>query len=141
MHVNETTSTTSKKHHRIHPITEHNAPTNDNSKPHTILNLPSNDDDITSLQNLNQHTNSQTSNSSSSIDPLSSYQMLVAAASLAANQQQNFQFNKKDNYCEQCDKTFNSINTEIFHIFSYNYCTFIVNCAFYIASYSYYCPE
>jgi hypothetical protein len=68
MHVSETSLTNTKKHHRIHPITEHNSPTNDNSKAHTILNLPSNDDDITSLQNLNQHANSQTSNSSSSID-------------------------------------------------------------------------
>ena len=53
-------STTNKKHHRIHPMTEHN----DNQKVHTILNLPSTDDDIA----LNQRTNSQTSNSSSSID-------------------------------------------------------------------------
>jgi hypothetical protein len=63
----------------------------------------------------------------SSLDPLSSYQMLVAAASLAANQQQQSSssssstaasaasqfllpssFNRKDNYCEQCDKHFTS---------------------------------
>jgi hypothetical protein len=54
---------------------------------------------------------------SPSLDPLSSYQMLVAAASLAANQQQSPSssqfllppsFNRKDNYCEQCDKHFTS---------------------------------
>jgi len=56
---------------------------------------------------------------SPSLDPLSSYQMLVAAASLAANQQQQSSpsssqfllppsFNRKDNYCEQCDKHFTS---------------------------------
>ncbi|CAF1012929.1 unnamed protein product [Adineta steineri] len=62
----------------------------------------------------------------SSIDSLSSYQMLVAAASLAAAQQQQTpstqqqqqqqqqqytipsSFSRKDNYCDQCDKTFTS---------------------------------
>jgi hypothetical protein len=51
---------------------------------------------------------------SSSMDPLSSYQMLVAAASLASQQpstQFNIppsSFNRKENYCDQCDKHFNS---------------------------------
>jgi hypothetical protein len=51
--------------------------------------------------------------SCTSMDPLSSYQMLVAAASLAANQQQSFippSFNRKENFCDQCDKTFSSTN-------------------------------
>jgi hypothetical protein len=68
MYAGEASSSSTKKHHRIHPITEHNSPTNDNQKIHTILNIPSTDDDGTSLQHLNQRTNSQTSNSSSSID-------------------------------------------------------------------------
>ena len=59
----------------------------------------------------------------SSIDPISSYQMLVAAAaaSLTNNQQQqsntnpyliqsSSSLNRKENYCEQCDKHFSSLN-------------------------------
>jgi len=61
--MNETSSSNSKKHHRIHPIND-----NENPKTHTILNLPSTDDDGNTCQNLNQRTNSQTSNSSSSMD-------------------------------------------------------------------------
>jgi len=68
MYTGEPSSTNTKKHHRIHPINEHNSPPNENQKPHTILSIPSPDDDGTSLQHLNQRTNSQTSNSSSSID-------------------------------------------------------------------------
>jgi len=68
MYAGEPSSSTGKKHHRIHPITEHNSSNNDHQKVHTILNLPSNEDDITSIQQLNHRTNSQTSNSSSSID-------------------------------------------------------------------------
>ncbi|CAF2309326.1 unnamed protein product [Rotaria sp. Silwood2] len=65
MYVGETSSSNTRKHHRIHPITEHNSSTNDNLKEHTIINLSSNnDDDIASLQNVKQRTNSQASNSS-----------------------------------------------------------------------------
>jgi hypothetical protein len=68
MYAGETSTSSTKKHHRIHPITEHHSPTNDNQKVHTILNLPSNDDDIPSSQQTTYRTNSQTSNSSSSVD-------------------------------------------------------------------------
>jgi hypothetical protein len=68
MHSGEISSSTNKKHHRIHPITDHNSSTNDNQKVHTVLNIPSNEEDVTSLQRFTQRTNSQTSNSSSSID-------------------------------------------------------------------------
>jgi hypothetical protein len=68
MYAGETSLPNTKKHHRIHPMNEHNSPTNDNQKIHTILNLPSNEDDGTSLQHLHQRANSQTSNSSASID-------------------------------------------------------------------------
>jgi hypothetical protein len=68
MYTPDTSATNTKKHHRIHPINEHNSSTNDNQKVHTVVNLPSNDDDRTSLQRFNQRTNSQTSNSSSTID-------------------------------------------------------------------------
>ncbi|CAF1170288.1 unnamed protein product [Adineta ricciae] len=50
--------------------------------------------------------------SSATLDPLSSYQMLINAATLAQQQQQQFSssFNnhRKENYCDQCDKTFTS---------------------------------
>ena len=64
-----------------------------------------------------------TTTTTTSIDPLSSYQMLVAAASIANLQQQHQQqpspstpfplstsFHRKDNYCDQCDKSFTSSN-------------------------------
>jgi len=68
MYASETSLPNTKKHHRIHPINEHNSSINDNQKIHTILNLPSTEDDGASLQYLHQRANSQTSNSSSSID-------------------------------------------------------------------------
>ncbi|CAF3738380.1 unnamed protein product, partial [Rotaria sordida] len=68
MYVGEANSSNTRKHHRIHPITEHNSSTNDNQKGHTILNLSSHDDELGSSQNIKQRTNSQASNSSSSID-------------------------------------------------------------------------
>jgi len=68
MYAGETSTSSTKKHHRIHPITDHHSPTNDNQKVHTIINLPSNDDDIPSSQQTTYRTNSQTSNSSSSVD-------------------------------------------------------------------------
>ncbi|UJR26124.1 hypothetical protein I4U23_007470 [Adineta vaga] len=69
MYPGETSTSSSKKHHRIHPINDSNSTTNDHQKAHIILNLSSNDED-TSLPTrpINQRTNSQTSNSSSSID-------------------------------------------------------------------------
>lgn len=66
MHTSETSSNTRK--HRIHPVTDRNSPTNDNQKRHTILNLPLQNEDMTSLQNSYPRSNSQASNSSSSID-------------------------------------------------------------------------
>lgn len=65
MHTNEPSTSTSRKHHRIHPINDQH----DNQKVHTIISLYNNEDDGTSSQtNNNPRTNSQTSNSSSSID-------------------------------------------------------------------------
>ena len=64
-----TTATNTRKHHRIHPIPEHNPSTNDNhGKGHTIVNMTSIDDDRLSLQRLHQRSNSQTSTSSSTMD-------------------------------------------------------------------------
>ena len=59
---------TARKHHRIHPIAELSPNKNDPAKTHTIVNLPSVDDDRASLQRFQQRSNSQTSASSSSMD-------------------------------------------------------------------------
>ncbi|UJR29730.1 hypothetical protein I4U23_017278 [Adineta vaga] len=77
---------------------------------------PSNNNQKKSSSNHKIKTENFELNSSSTIDPLSSYQMLINAATLAQQQQQQTYpstFNsssKKDNYCEQCDKTFTSSN-------------------------------
>ena len=65
MNTSEPSTSTVRKHHRIHPITDHN----DNQKVHTILSLYSNEDDANSSQTTNHlRANSQTSSASSSID-------------------------------------------------------------------------
>lgn len=68
--TSSTASTThTRKHHRIHPIPEHNPSTNDtHGKAHTIVNMTSIDDDRLSLQRLHQRSNSQTSTTSSTMD-------------------------------------------------------------------------
>ena len=64
MQTGEPSTSTSRKHHRIHPTND----TNDNQKVHTVVTLFNSDEDNTSVPVNNQRTNSQTSNSSSSID-------------------------------------------------------------------------
>lgn len=59
---------TTRKHHRIHPIGDFNPNKNDTPKAHTVVNLPTVDDDRASLQRFQQRSNSQTSTSSSSMD-------------------------------------------------------------------------
>jgi hypothetical protein len=86
---------------------------------HTKQCSPSSSSSITNKKIPNNKIKSETiEHNSSSIDPISSYQMLVAAASLANNQQSSSSsspfllpssFNRKEqNYCEQCDKHFTS---------------------------------
>lgn len=64
MHTGEPSASTTRKHHRIHPTND----VTDNQKVHTAVTLFNNDDDNPFVPNTTQRTNSQTSNSSSTID-------------------------------------------------------------------------
>lgn len=70
--LSPSSSINTKKHHRIHPITEQqSSSTNDQQqqqKAHTVLSLPIRDDENQLTNSRNHRANSQTSNASSIID-------------------------------------------------------------------------